>query len=35
MFISAWGMFGLGVATGAVGMLGIIVVAAIVSNRKK
>lgn len=35
MFISAWGMFGLGVATGAVGMLSIIVVAAIVSNRKK
>ena len=35
MYISAMGMFGIGVAVGAVGMLGIIIVAAIVSNRKK
>lgn len=35
MFIGPWGMFGLGVATGAIGMLGIIVIAAIVSNNKK
>ena len=34
MFIGPWGMFGLGVAVGAIGMLGIIVVAATLSNKK-
>ena len=33
MFIGPWGMFGLGVATGAIGMLAIIVVAAVLSNK--
>ena len=33
MFIGPWGMFGLGTATGAIGMLAIIVVAAVLSNK--
>lgn len=35
MYIDAWGMFGLGVAVGAIGTLAVIIIAAIVSNRKK
>ena len=35
MYISHWGMFGIGVGIGAVGMLAIIVVAALLYNRKK
>lgn len=35
MYISAWGMFGIGIGVGAVGMVAIIVVAAMLYNRKK
>lgn len=34
MFIGPWGMYGLGVATGAIGMLAVIIVAAILHNKK-
>ena len=33
MFIGPWGMFGLGAVAGALGMLAIIVVAALLSNK--
>ena len=35
MVIDYWGMFTLGAIAGALGMLGIIIVAAILSNKKK
>lgn len=35
MVISYWDMFTLGAIAGAIGMFGIIVIAAIVSNHKK
>ena len=35
MYIGVWGMFGLGVVTGAIAMLAVIVIAAVVSTKKK
>ena len=35
MYISTWGVFALGVATGAIGMLAIIVIASVLYGKKK